>query len=337
MLKVIQKVDDYIDLISMKNDDLEIIVSNYGCTIVKVLMKDKHGHIDDVVLGYDDFASYQTLDAYLGALVGRVANRIGKGQFTLNGQDYHLAINNGPNHLHGGIKGFSYRVFDYEFENENTIHFHYVSADQEEGYPGTLNLHVRYTLDKDTLTIHYRATTDQDTLINLTNHSYFNLSGKQENIYNHQLTVHASSFACVDQDGLTTGEFREVEGTPFDFRQPTMIGERVDQDYDQLQLGKGFDHPFIFNQKENQVTLEHVSSGRRLTVSTTLPTAQIYTANYLDGRLGKYGQHYNERDAVCIETQNLPDAIHIEKNPSTILKKGEQYDEITSYRFEVIK
>ena len=307
MLKVIQKVDDYIDLISMKNDDLEIVVSNYGCTIVKVLMKDKHGHIDDVVLGYDDFSSYQTLDAYLGALVGRVANRIGKGQFTLNGQDYHLAINNGPNHLHGGIKGFSYRVFDYEFENENTIHFHYISVDQEEGYPGTLNLHVRYPLDKDTLTIHYQATTDQDTLINLTNHSYFNLSGKQENIYNHQLTVHASSFACVDQD------------------------------YDQLQLGKGFDHPFIFNQKENQVTLEHVSSGRRLTVSTTLPTAQIYTANYLDGRLGKYGQHYNERDAVCIETQNLPDAIHIEKNPSTILRKGEQYDEITSYRFEVIK
>lgn len=337
MLKVIQKVDDYIDLISMKNDDLEVVVSNYGCTIVKVLMKDKYGHFDDVVLGYDDFSSYQTLDAYLGALVGRVANRIGKGQFTLNGQDYHLAINNGPNHLHGGIKGFSYRVFDYEFENENTIHFHYVSPDQEEGYPGTLNLHVRYTLDKDTLTVHYQATTDQDTLINITNHSYFNLSGKKENVYNHQLTVHASSFACVDHDGLTTGEFRDVEGTPFDFRQSAMIGERVDQDYDQLQLGKGFDHPFIFNQKENQVILEHEASGRRLTVSTTLPTAQIYTANYLDGRLGKYGHHYDERDAVCIETQNLPDAIHIEKDPSTILRKGEQYDEMTSYRFEVMK
>lgn len=337
MLKVIEKKDDCIDLISMKSDDLEIVVSNYGCTIVKVLMKDGQGHIDDVVLGYDDFSSYQTLDAYLGALVGRVANRIQKGQFTLNGKEYHLAINNGPNHLHGGIKGFSYRVFDYEFEGENTIHFHYVSPHQEEGYPGTLDLHVRYTLDQDTLYVHYQATSDQDTLINLTNHSYFNLSGKKENIDNHKLMVKASSFACIDQDGLPTGEFRQVEGTPFDFRKPALIGERVNQEDEQLKLGKGFDHPFIFDTDTHQVVLEHEASQRRLTVSTTLPGAQIYTANYLDGRLGKYGDHYDERDAVCIETQNLPDAIHIEKNPSTLLKKGEQYDEMTSYRFEVMK
>lgn len=336
MIKVIQKIDDHIDLISMKNDDLEIIVSNFGCTIVKVLMKDKEGHIDDVVLGYDDFQQYQTLDAYLGALVGRVANRIGKGKFVLNDKEYTLAINNGPNHLHGGIKGFSYQVFDYEIKGES-IEFSYLSKDGEEGYPGNLTLKANYTLEKDTLKIQYYAVCDQDTLINITNHSYFNLSGKQENIYQHTLQIQASSFACVDEDGLTTGEFRDVEGTPFDFREPVLIGERVEQDYDQLQLGKGFDHPFIFNDKNHQVILEHKKSGRRLIVTTTLPTAQIYTANYLDGRLGKYGHRYDERDAVCIETQNLPDAIHLEENPSTILKKGEAYQEETSYKFEVVK
>lgn len=336
MIKVIENIGNGIDLISMKNDELEIVVSNFGCTIVKVLMKDKDGHISDVVLGYDDFSNYQTLDAYLGALVGRVANRIGKGKFSLNGEEYSLVINNGPNHLHGGIKGFSYQVFDYVIK-ENSIEFYYVSQDGEEGYPGELDLSVIYTLEGDTLTIHYFATTSKDTLINLTNHSYFNLSAKQENIYNHLLQVKADQYACIDQYGLPTGVFNDVKGTAFDLNIPAYIGERVEQDEEQLVLGKGFDHPFIFHAKENQVVLEHQPTGRRLTVSTTLPGAQIYTANYLDGRIGKYGQHYQERDAICIETQNLPDAIHLEEHPTTILKKGETYDEMTSYKFEVIK
>lgn len=337
MIQVIEKIDDNIDLISMKNDQLEVVVSNYGCTIVKVMMKDKDGNVDDVVLGYDDFTSYQTLDACLGALIGRVANRIGRGEFTLNGKEYHLAINNGPNHIHGGIKGFCYCTFDYEIQDDKTIVFHYLSKDGEENYPGNLDFQAIYTLDGDTLIVHYKATTDQDTLINITNHSYFNLSGKKENIYQHFLQVKADQYACIDNDGLPTGEFRQVEGTAFDFRKGALIGERVDQDDEQLKIGKGFDHPFIFTEKENQVVLTHAASGRRLTVSTTLPGAQIYTANYLDGRLGKYGQHYDARDAVCIETQNLPDAIHIEKEPTTILRKGETYDETTSYKFEVIK
>lgn len=337
MIQVIEKLENDIDLISMKNDDLEVVVSNFGCTIIKVLMKDKNGNIDDVVLGYDDFSSYQTLDAYLGALVGRIANRIGKGTFTLNGEEYNLVINNGPNHLHGGIKGFSYRVFDYEIKDNDTIEFHYFSPDGEENYPGNLDFKAIYQLDHDTLKIHYSATTDKDTIINITNHSYFNLSGKTENVYKHLLQVKADQHACIDGDGLPTGEFRDVKDTPFDFNEPAYIGERVDLDDEQLQLGKGFDHPFIFTAKENQVVLTHEATGRRLTVSTTLPGAQIYTANYLDGRLGKYGQHYYERDAVCIETQNLPDAIHIEENPTTILRKGETYDETTSYKFEVMK
>lgn len=337
MIEVIKHIDDQIDLISMKNEQLEVVVSNYGCTIIKVIMADKNGHKDDVVLGYDDFTQYQTLDAYLGALVGRVANRIKAGQFSLNGQDYHLAVNNGPNHLHGGIKGFSYQVFDYTIEDEHTLKLHYLSKDGEEGYPGDLDLTVIYTLKDDTLTAHYQATSSADTLINITNHSYFNLSGHKENVYQHTLQIHASQFACVDSDGLTTGELKDVEGTPFDFRQPALIGERVEQDDEQLKIGKGFDHPFLFDTQSNQVILTHEPTGRQLIVSTTLPQAQIYTANYLDGRLGKYGERYYARDAVCIETQNMPDAIHLEEHPTTLLKKGETYDEITSYQFKVIQ
>lgn len=337
MIEVIKHIDDQIDLISMKNEQLEVVVSNYGCTIIKVIMADKNGHKDDVVLGYDDFTQYQTLDAYLGALVGRVANRIKAGQFRLNGQDYHLAVNNGPNHLHGGIKGFSYQVFDYTIEDEHTLKLHYLSKDGEEGYPGDLDLTVTYTLKDDTLTARYQATSSADTLINITNHSYFNLSGHKENIYQHTLQIHASQFACVDSDGLTTGELKDVEGTPFDFRQPALIGERVEQDDEQLKIGKGFDHPFLFDTQSNQVILTHEPTGRQLIVSTTLPQAQIYTANYLDGRLGKYGERYYARDAICIETQNMPDAIHLEEHPTTLLKKGETYDEITSYQFKVIQ
>lgn len=336
MIRVIEKIDDQIDLIEMKNDDLTVVVSNYGCTIVKVLMKDSNGNIDDVVLGYDNFSDYQTKDAYLGALVGRTANRIGKGKFTLNGNTYTLPINNGPNCLHGGIKGFSYQIFDYKIEGES-ISFSYLSKDGEEGYPGNLDFKAIYTLNQDTLKIQYLATSDQDTIINITNHSYFNLSGAKEDIYNHQLLVHSDKYACVDSDGLPTGKFNDVKGTAFDFNSMTRIGDVIDSDDEQIKLGAGFDHPFIFNQNENQAELYHKATGRKLTVSTTLPGAQIYTANYLDGRIGKEGISYPRRYAVCIETQNLPDAINIEENPTTILKKGEIYDETTSYKFEVIK
>lgn len=336
MIQVIDKIDDKIDLIEMKNDDLTVVVSNYGCTIIKILMKDKDDNVDDVVLGYDDFSDYQTKDAYLGALVGRTANRIGKGKFSLNGQTYSLPINNGPNCLHGGIRGFSYQIFDYKIV-DNSIEFSYLSKDGEEGYPGNLKFKAIYTLDNETLTIQYLATSDKDTIINITNHSYFNLSGAKEDIYNHQLLVHSNKYACIDSDGLPTGKYNEVKGTPFDFNTMTKIGDVIDCDDEQIKLGAGFDHPFIFNQYKDQVELFHETTGRKLTVCTTLPGAQIYTANYLDGRIGKYGISYPRRFAVCIETQNLPDAINIEEHPTTILKKGETYDETTSYKFEVIK
>lgn len=337
MIEVIEKLDDGIDLISMKNENLEVVVSNFGCTIVKVLMEDKNGNVDDVVLGYDNFEYYKTLDAYLGALVGRIANRIKEGKFSLNGEDYTLAVNNGPNHLHGGIKGFSYQIFDYEIIDDTTIEFYYLSKDKEEGYPGNLDFKAIYQLQDDTLHVRYLATTDKDTIVNITNHSYFNLSGKKQNIYHHLLKINADRFACIDANGLPTGVIKDVKNTPFDFNSPAYIGDRVECDDEQLKLGCGFDHPFIFSTKNNQVILTHEETGRCLVVSTTLPGAQIYTANYLDGRLGKYGQHYYARDAICIETQNLPDAIHLEESPTTILKKGEVYDERTSYQFKVIK
>ena len=298
--------------------------------------KDKDGNIDDVVLGYDDFRDYQTKDAYLGALVGRTANRIGKGKFTLNSETYTLPINNGPNCLHGGVKGFSYQIFDYQIL-EDSIEFTYLSKDGEEGYPGNLAFKAIYTLNKDTLIVRYQATSDKDTIINITNHSYFNLSGAKEDIYNHQLLVHSDKYACVDSDGLPTGKFNLVKDTPFDFNSMTRIGDVIDSDDEQLKLGAGYDHPFIFNQDKDQAILYHEATGRKLTVSTSLPGAQIYSANYLDGRIGKYGIVYPRRFALCIETQNLPDAINIEEDPTTILKKGEVYDEITSYKFEVIK
>lgn len=336
MVNIIKKCENNIDYLSMKNEHLEIEVTNLGCTILKVFMKDKDGNIDDVVLCYDDIIHNGRTGTYFGALVGRIANRIKRGKFTLNDKEYTLAVNNGPNHLHGGIEGFSYKVFDYEIKDENTIEFKYLSKDNEEGYPGNLTLRAIYTLKEDTLSIRYLAECDQDTIINITNHSYFNLAGCKENIYNHVLELKADRFACVDNDGLPNGEIRCVENTPFDFRTPEYIGKRIDLEYDQLKAGSGFDHPFLFNVKENQAILTHEATGRRLTVSTTLPGAQIYTGNFLGGDAGKYGMKYERRMGVCIETQNLPDAIHLEENPSTILKKGETYDETTSYKFEVI-
>lgn len=336
MIKVIEHLDNGIDFIEMKNDLLTVVVTNFGCTIQKIIVKDKNGNDVDCVLGYDTISEYQKYDAYLGALVGRVANRIGGGQFELNGKTYNLAVNNGPNSLHGGIKGFSYQTFKYEIEGD-TIIFSYLSKDGEEGYPGNLDFKAIYSLEGSKLVVNYKATSDQDTLINITNHSYFNLSGKPDNIENHELLVSASRIACIDKDGLPTGELNDVQGTPFDFRNKKVIKDVIHLYDEQLEIGKGYDHPFIFDTSKDQVKLYCPTTGIQLTVSSTLPQAQLYTANYLDGRLGKNKQPMPGRSALAIETQNMPDSIHNEENPTVILKKGEQYDETTSYCFDVIK
>lgn len=337
MISLINKNKKYGDILSIKNNNIEVFVTNFGCTIMKMIVKDKYDNLQDVVLGYSSVEEYAKRDgAYLGALVGRVANRIGKGEFELDGVTYHLAINNGPNTLHGGVEGFSYKLFDYDYEEDgNEIVFTYVSEDYEEGFPGQLTLKAIYTLLDNGLKITYQAISTKDTLINITNHSYFNLSGKPSNIDCHILKINADLFACVDKDGLYNGEIRKVNNTPFDFREPTRISENIYKEYDQLIIGKGYDHPFIFNKENNQVELYNEDTGICLTVSTTLPQAQIYSANYLAGQTGKCGFTLNERDAICIETQNMPDSIHKESNPTVILKEGETYEESTSYMFSV--
>ena len=327
-----------IDQITLKNEDLQVNVTNLGVHILSIFMKDKNGKMGDVVLGYEKIEDYLTQDKYLGATVGRFANRIKKGTFDLNGKTYHLAINNGPNHLHGGIEGFNHRLFDYEIKGDNQVVFHYLSKDQEEGYPGNLDFYVTYTLDHTTLKVAYHASCDQDTLINMTNHSYFNLSSETENIENHFLKIKSDYISEVDQDGLPTGKQLKVAGTPFDFNEMKQIKDQIHQEHPQLLLGKGYDHPFHLLGKENQIECYHETTGRKLTISTSLPYAQVYSANYLDGTaMGKYGYAYQARDGICFETEYLPDGIHLEENPDCLLKKGENYDAYTSYCFEVIK
>ena len=335
MVELITKREDGIIVFSIKNNEMEVWVTNYGCTILKILVKDQNGKVQDCVLGFPTIEDYMKKDGtYLGSLVGRVANRIANGTFSLNHQIYHLPINNGPNSLHGGINGFSYQIFDYTIGNDS-IQFHYQSIDGEENYPGTLDLYATYELENKSLRINYQAFSDQDTIINITNHSYFNLNGKPSNIGDHELTIYADSMGCVDQNGLFNGEIREVFNTPFDFNQAKLIKDNIHADNDQLIIAKGYDHPFLFSRNRNQVILYSKETGIELTVSTTLPIAQIYTANYLNGQLDQYGNRMHKQDAICIETQYMPDSINQEKNSKTILRKGNMYEETTSYTFKV--
>lgn len=333
MIDVIHK-NNLIDEIVIKNEEMEVHVLNLGCTIKNIYVKDKEGHFRDVVLGYDDVIDYMCYDGYLGACVGRVANRIRHGHFTIDGKDYQLAINNGPNSLHGGLKGFSYRLFNYSLA-ENQVTFSYLSPDGEEGYPGELNLQVIYRLEKTTLTIEYLANTNKKTLVNLTNHTYFNLNGHATYVGDHLLKMQASRYALVDTDGLVTGEMKDVTNSPFDFRNTKTIAEALQADDSQIEIAKGLDHPFLFDEKQDQVSLYSPDSGIHLSVSTSLPQAQIYTANYLDGRIGKYHESLPSQSAICIETQYMPDAIHLEKDPAVILSPEDHYHEMTSYNFTV--
>lgn len=334
MVEVKKTLEDGIVVLGIENEDFYVEVTNFGCTLLKAVLKEKDC---DCVLGFPEVSDYQKRDGtYLGALVGRVCNRIEKGTFDLNDQTYHVPVNNGPNSLHGGIEGFSYKVFDYELL-DNGVKFHYVSKDGEEGYPGTLDFYAYYTLEGTSLHLRYEAKSDQDTIINITNHSYFNLNGHASSIDDHVLKVNADKIGCVDPDGLYTGEQLSVEGTPFDFREEKKIGDVIHMDHLQLKTARGYDHPFVFNTKENQAVLYSPNTNIQLTVSTTYPSAQIYSANYLDGQLDKYGYTMHPQDALCIETSYLPDSIHKEENPQVILKANKLFKEETIYTFEVRK
>jgi len=319
----------------------EAKVTDFGGRIVSLKTADRSGNFADIVLGFDNLDGYLRKNPFFGALVGRYANRIANGKFELNGHTYELARNNGPNALHGGLRGFDKVIWDSQIidtGNGLALELSYVSINGEEGYPGTLKAFVTYSLnERNELVIDYQATTDKETVLNLTNHSYFDLTGQfAGNILDHIVTIHADRFTPVDSNLIPTGELRDVSGTPFDLRTPQRIGARIDEDYEQLKLGWGYDHNFVLNGQGLRVIASVVepTTGRKLEVLTTQPGVQFYTGNHLDGSVtGKGGVTYQYRFGFCLETQHFPDSPNKPSFPSTVLKPGDQFHEITIFRF----
>lgn len=333
-------------ILSNKNG-MEAAVTNYGGFLVAVMAPDKHGEYADVVLGHSSIADYlKAPEPYLGALIGRYGNRIANGHFTLEGHDYQLAINNGPNSLHGGLTGFNAVVWDAEQLNAQTLRLSYLSVDGEEGYPGNLTVEVVYHLSNDNaVEISYRAVTDKTTLINLTQHSFFNLAGNGKptpTVCDNILTIHADHYTPMDETSIPTGEIAPVAGTPMDFRTPHRVGERIDSHFDQLKFGKGYDHCYVLNKREAgelsyAAKVVDPKSGRTLEVYTTEPGVQLYTGNWLGGFEGKYGATYPERSAICLETQHFPDSPNKPHFPTVILHPDEEYTQKCIYKFGVEK
>jgi aldose 1-epimerase len=333
-----------VSLYRMKNKNgMEVAITNYGATVVSLTAPDRNGKFADVVLGYDDVQGYENGTSYFGGTIGRYGNRIGHGKFTLNGKTYALPKNDGDNTLHGGTIGFNKRIWqakDVSTAAAPAMQFEYVSKDGEEGFPGTLTAIVKFTLtNTNELRIDYSASTDKPTVVNLTNHSYFDLAGEgQGDILQHQLTLHASRFTPIDATLIPTGELRAVKGTPFDFTKATAIGARINQDDEQLKFGKGYDHNFVLDRtKPGLITVAEVyepTSGRVMQVLTTEPGIQFYSGNFLDGSAhGKGGKAYGHRSAFCLETQHFPDSPNKPKFPSTVLNPGGHYRTTTIYKF----
>jgi aldose 1-epimerase len=337
-----------VDIYTLTNSrGAEVKITNYGGIVTSLKVPDRKGQLADVVLGFDNLDAYLKGHPYFGAIIGRYGNRIARGRFTLHGVEYKLAVNNGENHLHGGIKGFDKVVWDAKsrkLPSGAALELTYVSKDGEEGYPGNLSAKVVYTLtNANELKIEYSATTDKDTVVNLTHHSYFNLAGQGNgDILNHRLFVNAARFTPTDAGSIPTGELRSVRGTPFDFTRATAIGARINQDDEQLKLGKGYDHNFVLNGSlgtmRRAARVSEPTSGRVMEVWTTEPGLQFYTGNFLDGTLtGKDGKVYQQRYGFCLETQHYPDSPNKPKFPTTVLRKGARYHTVTIYRFSASK
>ena len=334
-----------VDLYVLRNvNGMETKITNFGGIVVSLTAPDRNGAFADVALGFNDLESYLTKNnPYFGALIGRYGNRIGKGRFKLNGVEYKLAVNNGENHLHGGIKGFDKVIWtgrEMKTKDGPAVVLTYVSKDGEEGYPGNLRVRVVYTLtNKNELKIDYSATTDKATVLNLTHHSYFNFHGEGNgDILDHRVTINANRFVPTDAGSIPTGELRRVMGTPFDFLKATAIGARINDDEEQLKLGNGYDHTWVINGRPGALrlaaTASEPKSGRRMEVWTTEPGMQFYTGNFLDGTLtGKTGKPYPRRSGFCFETQHYPDSPNKPAFPSTTLRPGATYRSTTIYRF----
>jgi aldose 1-epimerase len=333
-----------VDLYTLTNSNgLEVRAMTYGGIIVSMRVPDRKGKLADIVLGHDDFDGYLVNPPYFGAIVGRYANRIANGTFTLDGVKYTLPKNDGQNTLHGGLIGFNKVIWEAkEFKNEKGVGvaFNYLSKDGEEGFPGNLKVKVSYTLtNENQLIIDYEATTDKATPLNLTQHTYFNLAGEGNgDILAHEVMLNADRFTPADKTLIPTGEIRPVKGTPLDFTTPTAIGARINDNYEQLVIGHGYDHNFVIKRKDNSLTLaaraREPNSGRVLEVFTTEPAVQLYSGNFLDGTLvGKQGHAYKKREGFCLETQHFPDSPNHPDFPSTILRPGTTFRSQTVFKF----
>jgi aldose 1-epimerase len=334
-----------VNLYTLKNSHgVEVHAMNYGGIILSIRVPDRKGQLADIVLGHDTLEGYTPNPPYLGAIVGRYANRIANGTFTLDGKTYTLAKNDGPNTLHGGTtRTFDKVVWEAEpLKGKNGVAFSYLSKDGEEGFPGNLKIKVTYTLtDGNALLIDYEATTDKATPLNVSQHSYFNLKGEGNgDILDHEIMINAERFTPVDKNLIPTGELRPVKGTPLDFTKSAKMGARIDDSYEQIQLGHGYDHNFVLNSKPEQnglvlaARVQEPTTGRVLEVWTTQPGVQFYTGNFLDGTVtGKEGHVYKRRDGFCLETQHFPDSPNHPDFPSTILKPGETFHQKTVFKF----
>ena len=325
-------------LFTIQNDKgMEIKVSDYGATLVQVRVPDKEGRLLDVVLGYDDVQGYEAGNAFFGATIGRVANRIGNGEFQLGGRTYELTRNDGQNTLHGGRDFYNKRIWKTGETQEDHVEFLMDSPSGDQGFPGNVKISVTYTLTKDNeVKIHYRAVPDADTLMNLTNHSYFNLSGHASGtVLDQEVMLYADAYARADSQSIPTGEIVPVSGTPMDFRQLKPIGAEIDEAYEALEFGKGYDHNWVLNGNgyRKAAFMRSKESGIAMEVYTDLPGMQFYTANFVDHEKGKAGAVYNMRQAACFETQYFPDAVHKDHFEGPEVKAGEVYETTTAYRF----
>lgn len=322
----------------LDNGIISVHVLDYGCIVKNVFVKDKKGELRDVVLGYDDVAGYEKNDGYLGAFIGRVANRVGGAKFSLNGKKYELFKNDGDNSLHGGKIGFDKKVFASEIAGDKLC-FKYLSPSGEEGYPGNMSVEVRYYLDGGAFCLDYEAECDEDTPVSLTNHSYFNLSATNT-VLDHELEINSNAITAIDKSLIPTGEFACVEDTPFDFRKKQKVGLYIDYPHKQLVYAGGYDHNFVlknYGSFEKAASLYSADTGIRMDVLTDNFGMQFYSGNFLSGAIGKGGRVHEKRCALCLETQNFPDAVNKPAFPSCVLKAGGKFAKRTSYVFSVDK
>ncbi len=334
------------DLFFLTNENgMEVAITNYGGALVAIMVPDRDGNYANVIQGHDNIDDcVSSPEPFLSTLVGRYGNRICHGKFTLNGKQYNLAINNGPNHLHGGPTGFHARVWDAEQINSHCLVLRYISAYYEEGFPGELSMTVMYTLTEDNeIIIDYKGTTNKKTIVNMTSHGFFSLAGianPTPSAMNVECTINADFYVPIDENSIPTGEIRSVKGTPFDFTTPHTVGERIDADDEQIKHGAGYDHCFVLNKQEPgelsfAAKIVEPNSGRSMEVYTTEPGVQFYSDNWADGYKGQHGATFGRRSALCFEAQHFPDSPNRAHFPSVILKPGQVYTQKTIYKFGV--